>query len=361
MKIVDSNLMLDAGHQSASKRVQKASLHLWQDGAEDVRLEVQEAGLGQLRQRADALLSHPPVTTVPAHKSPRGERVQQVDAPAEATLDKQQHLEISLLKLLVERISGHEIDLTVAETMRDREVESDPVASADLPQTAPTREGWGMVYRQSESYAESEQTRFQAQGLVRTADGAEISIEIELNMSRSFFTESVTSIRAGDALKDPLVINFSGSAAELTRDRYTFDIDADGSADQIHFLTSDSGFLALDRNGDGRINDGSELFGALSGDGFADLAKLDADGNGWIDAGDPVFDRLRVWSRDEAGGEQLVALGARGVGALYVGHITTPFELKSSDNQLVGAIRQTGLYLSEEGEARSLQQIDLVV
>ena len=120
-------------------------------------------------------------------------------------------------------------------------------------------------------------------------------------------------------------------------------------------------YTFLDRNGDGRVNDGSELFGALSGNGFTDLAELDDDGNGWIDESDEVFDRLRIWSRDEAGREQLVALGARGVGALYLGHIATPFEIKTPDNQLTGVVRQTGLYLQEEGGAGALQQIDLVV
>lgn len=55
-----------------------------------------------------------------------------------------------------------------------------------------------------------------------------------------------------------------------------------------------SGFLALDRNQNGVVDDGSELFGTQSGDGFAHLALYDQDSNGWIDANDPVFDKLRI-------------------------------------------------------------------
>ena len=74
-----------------------------------------------------------------------------------------------------------------------------------------------MVYDYYESHYESESTSFSAEGVVRTADGKEINIAVELNMSREFFTEQSINIRAGDALKDPLVINFDGNAAQLTQ------------------------------------------------------------------------------------------------------------------------------------------------
>jgi hypothetical protein len=360
MKIIDSNLSLDASHQSTLKRVEQESLRVWR-GGDELTLERQNGAVGQLRQQASVLLMHPPVSNIEADRLSTEVSVNQVSESSESALEKHHKLEMSLLKLLVERITGREIDLTTPEELSEVETESQPAQSPDSVQTEPSRAGWGMVYNHSESHFESEQTSFQAQGVVRTADGAEISIDLQLNMSRTFFSENSTTLRAGDALKDPLVVNFSGNAAELTRDRYEFDIDADGAADQIHFLSSGSGFLALDRNGDGRINDGSELFGALSGNGFADLAELDDDGNGWIDEADEVFDRLRIWSRDGDGREQLVALGVRGVGALYLGHITTPFDIKTPDNQLTGVVRQTGLYLQEEGGAGTLQQIDLVV
>ena len=77
-----------------------------------------------------------------------------------------------------------------------------------------------------------------------------------------------------------------------------FDIDADGEEESISYLQGGSGYLALDKNGDGVINDGSELFGTKSGDGFADLAEYDADGNGWIDENDPIFDKLLIWAKD---------------------------------------------------------------
>ena len=67
------------------------------------------------------------------------------------------------------------------------------------------------------------------------------------------------------------------------------------------------------------INDGNELFGTKSGDGFKDLAKYDKDRNGWIDEADDIFDDLRIWTKDEQGNDKLLTLKEAGVGAIYLG------------------------------------------
>jgi hypothetical protein len=58
--------------------------------------------------------------------------------------------------------------------------------------------------------------------------------------------------------------------------------------------------LALDRNGNGQIDDGRELFGEQNGaaDGFAELARFDQDGSGTIDAKDAVFNSLILLHAD---------------------------------------------------------------
>ena len=65
-----------------------------------------------------------------------------------------------------------------------------------------------------------------------------------------------------------MVINFQGTGAELSDLRFTFDMDTDGMSEDNAFVGPGSGFLILDKNGDGVINDGRELFGPQSGDGF---------------------------------------------------------------------------------------------
>jgi len=103
------------------------------------------------------------------------------------------------------------------------------------------------------------------------------------------------------------------------------------------------------------VNDGSELFGPKTGNGFAELASHDADRNGWIDSGDPVFANLKIWTQ---GG--LTTLPERGIGAIFASGVETPFAVKDAANALRGNIRSTGIYLSEGGSAGTVQQVDLV-
>ncbi len=184
---------------------------------------------------------------------------------------------------------------------------------------------------------------FSAQGIVQTADGKEIDFSVQLNISREFISEKYIHIRAGDAVKDPLMLNFSGSAAEITQRNFVFDIDNNGQAEQISFAGPQSGFLALDKNADGVINNGSELFGPATGNGFEELA---------------IYDQLRIWMKTTDGQNQLFALGEKGVGAIYLKHITTPFAVKDGNNELFGQVRNSGIFLGEDGGVRTIQQID---
>lgn len=221
--------------------------------------------------------------------------------------------------------------------------------------------GFGVEYERRESHYEAEQMRFQASGIVRAADGREIALDIDLGMSREFYSEESVGLRAGDALKDPLVLNFDGNVAELTQTRFQFDIDADGQADAIPFTGPGSGILALDRDGNGRVDDGSELFGAVGGDGFADLSAYDSDGNRWIDGNDPVFDQLRIWTKDADGRDRLAGLATLGVGAIHLGRVSTEFSVKDSGNALLGQVRESGVFLMEDGTPGVIQKIDLSV
>ena len=138
-----------------------------------------------------------------------------------------------------------------------------------------------ITYRQETYMEEKEDTDFSAGGVVRTADGRTIEFNINVQMSRSFqayYGEQFQRVER--QLVDPLVINLDGNVAEVKDQTFFFDLDADGVEEEISMLGSGSGYLALDKNGDGIINDGSELFGTKSGNGFADLAAYDSDGNG---------------------------------------------------------------------------------
>ncbi len=223
----------------------------------------------------------------------------------------------------------------------------------------------GGVYTKSFCHAEQETTAFSTTGTVKTADGREINFNLSMTMSRSLEEAYTESAAFGAAYSqpnfcDPLVINLNTASANVTDQKFYFDLDADGKSDQISNLSSGSGFLALDKNGDGIINDGTELFGAQSGDGFADLAAYDEDGNGWIDENDSIFDKLRIWTKDASGKDVLCAIGKAGVGAIYLGNAQTEFSLNSAkDNSTNALVRKTGIFLYENGGCGTVQHLDM--
>ncbi len=211
-------------------------------------------------------------------------------------------------------------------------------------------------------FAETELTAYQAQGVAKTADGREINFGVTVEMSRGFCERYEKLTQEKVTLCDPLVINLDSNTASVTDMKFLFDLDADGKKEEMSFAGKGSGFIALDKNGDGKINDGSELFGTKSGDGFADLASYDEDGNGWIDEADSIFKYLKVWTKDEDGNDILMDLKKADVGALYLGNASTEFSLNNMEtNKTNGVIRSTGVYLKESGGVGTMQHVDLAV
>lgn len=219
--------------------------------------------------------------------------------------------------------------------------------------------GFGLEYDFYQRYSESERTEFSAAGVVETADGRSINFAVNLSMSRSYSTETSISIRAGEQLTDPLVLNFNGNAAELSSGSFEFDLDSDGEAEEMRFLAGGSGFLAIDRNNDGVINDGSELFGTKSGNGFADLAAYDEDGNQFIDENDSVYSQLRIYNKDAQGNDLVSTLAENDVGAIYLDNEETPFTIKDENNETLAQVRRSGVFLKESGGVGTVQQVDL--
>ena len=215
-------------------------------------------------------------------------------------------------------------------------------------------------YNQAIIETEAEQTSFSTVGTVRTSDGREIQFNVNVGMSREFQQYYEQDLQlASFTMCDPLVINLDTDVAELADQTFYFDIDADGELDEVSMLGAGSGYLALDKNGDGVINDGSELFGTASGNGFADLAKYDQDGNGWIDENDEIWNKLKIWCKDENGNDVLYRLADKGVGAICLQNVSTDFTLKGQEGQTKGAIRNTGVFLYENGNVGTVQHVDV--
>lgn len=221
---------------------------------------------------------------------------------------------------------------------------------------------WQKITATSGFISESESTTFASKGIVQTADGRNIDFNIEVSMSRAFLQE-IDMLEVKDYIKtDPLMINLDTNIGSVSDQKFFFDLDADGKKEEVSFAGKGSGFLALDKNGDGGINDGSELFGTSSGDGFQDLAAYDEDGNGWIDENDSIFNKLKVWTKDENGNDYLIDLKKADVGAIYLKNADTQFSLKDSENRLNAEIKKTGIYLKEStGAVGTLNHVDLAI
>lgn len=354
MKIASAELQLASSHSSMQRHEVSESLRAW---VGPQRPDFEGRGTNNANNATPA---RPQVVISEAGKAAAASSI---DQDTEDRIDEDPRM--LLMRLMLEALTGKSTRIFDARELADRsrpvDVPAPPGNAGGQNANAPA--GFGIEYDYHESYTEVEATSFTASGTVKTADGKEIRFDVTLMMSRAYHEESSISLRLGDAARkvDPLVLNFSGNAASLLDQRFSFDLDSDGKEEQISRLASGSAYLVFDRNGDGKINNGNEMFGPNTGDGFAELAQLDDDANGWIDENDEAWQKLSLWQPDENGSGELKSLSESGVGAIALARVATPFDLKGNTNTLFGQIRTSGIFLHENGAAGTIQQIDLAV
>lgn len=136
---------------------------------------------------------------------------------------------------------------------------------------------------------------------------------------------------------DPLILDLDDDGIETTnvKDGAYFDHDGNGFAEQSGWAGADDGLLVMDRNGDGIINDGKELFGdqtilnngQRASNGFQALSDLDSNADGKIDANDTAFANLKVWQDIDGDGyssaDELKTLSDVGITSLNTGYTDT--------------------------------------
>ena len=348
MKIASSALHLQAQHSATRVQSQSSRMELWV-GQRPTSARPPQASV-RISDAARQAAAEPLASAQRARTTTR----------TDATENLTPHL--AMVRDLIERMTGVVAQITTLPSEPAlAAAEFAPASPSPAPQAARSA-GFGLVVEQHTVLEESEHTQFAAEGIVRTADGQEVRFTLQLDMQRSYREETWSSLRLGDAAVpvDPLVINFDGTAAELQDLRFAFDLNGDGQTENVPLLAGNRGYLALDRNQNQRIDNGLELFGPATGQGFAELAQHD-DGNGWIDENDAVFSQLRVWTPSADGTGPLRTLQDMGVGALHLASADSPFALRGEHNSALGAVRSTSIYLREDGSAGTVQQIDLVV
>ncbi|WP_156028661.1 calcium-binding protein [Sphingobium chlorophenolicum] len=119
---------------------------------------------------------------------------------------------------------------------------------------------------------------------------------------------------------DPLVIDLDGDGIEtigMFDSNAYFDVDGDLFREKTGWLKRDDGFLVLDTNANGRIDDISEMFGDRTSGGYAELASYDSNSDGRISVADLIWSELRIWQDLDGDGEtdagELKSLDALGI------------------------------------------------
>jgi hypothetical protein len=144
---------------------------------------------------------------------------------------------------------------------------------------------------------------------------------------------------------DPLVLDIAGDGVETSgvENGIDFDLGAARRITRSSFVQGDDVVLALDRNGNGVIDDGSELFGVQHGaaNGFEELKKFDDNHDGIVDEQDTVFSRLRAVRRQSSNFE-VVSLAQLEVQGIFTAYRNQSQTLRSGDEILQhGAFRRS--------------------
>ena len=163
-------------------------------------------------------------------------------------------------------------------------------------------------------------------------------------------------------IPDPLALDLDGNGIAFTKNGAYFDLGTDGFAERATWIGKGDGLLALDKNNDGKINNGSELFGdamrkkdgTLAKDGFDALSDYDLNKDGKIDANDEIYSKLKVWVDADGDGitddGELKTLAELGIKQLNLGNTA----VNGADQPTGEAVRKQGMFVWENGSQAAL-------
>ena len=165
----------------------------------------------------------------------------------------------------------------------------------------------------------------------------------------------------------PLVLDLDGNGVTtrgIAEGTIQFDHDGNGFAERTGWVGGGDALLVRDRDGDGRITSGNELFGNrtrlgdgnLAGHGFEALRDLDSNGDGRLDRRDPVWSELRLWLDADADAEtdpgELFRLDQRGVESLSLAYVDSSWTDPQGNRH-----RQLGTYRSSDGRELAFDDV----
>ncbi len=278
----------------------------------------------------------------------------------DTVLDAKQKALIYLIEKFVQALTGKKFKIHIAQLPSPQTETAQTSGDTNVQPQSQPQSDVAISFDYKKEHSETEQENFGAAGSVTTSDGKTINFVVDSQLSREYTTDTEVHLTNGKPV-DPLVVNIDGSPTSFQDNKASFDLNSDGAQESIPFVAPGSGFLVVDKNGDGIVNDGSELVGAATGNAYQELKGYDSDNNGWIDEGDPIFNSLKVWSKTGDNQDKVQTLTDAGIGAISVGHVATPYTFKDGQNAAVADLQSSGVFLKEDGTAGTVQQVDLVV
>lgn len=284
----------------------------------------------------------------------------------EDNLSLEDRLKKLLIEILLGRLNKDKSDIKMYPDKKSNVVKNDfSFLNPYTKQQSNNSELKAMVFNTQELYYQKQTVDFSSSVKINTPNQS-FEMNINLSFSQEFYKSQSTQFILGDkSFIDPLVINYDENVNpfdNISNLHFAFDLDNDGTTEMIPQLKQGAGFLVLDKNENRKIDNGSELFGPSTNNGFAELAQYDEDNNNWIDEKDSVFDKLKVWSIDENGNSSLVSLIDRNVGAIYLGDVQSGFKYQSAIDETTAVQKSNGIFVKEDGSGLGVvNSIDVVV
>ncbi|MGH8488357.1 MAG: calcium-binding protein [Gammaproteobacteria bacterium] len=166
------------------------------------------------------------------------------------------------------------------------------------------------------------------------------------------------AFNTAETTRSPIILDLDGDGVETTNVEAGayFDHDSNGFAERSAWVSRDDGLLVLDRDGNGTIDSGAELFGnetvladgSKASNGFEALRELDSNQDGKVDANDAAFANLKVWKDADGDGYtaqgELVTLAEVGIESISVGYTNSTF-VDAQGNEH----KQAGTYARNDG------------
>lgn len=164
---------------------------------------------------------------------------------------------------------------------------------------------------------------------------------------------------------DPLILDLDGDGIETisVEDGVNFDFDNNGFAEKTGWVGADDGLLVRDIDGNGQIDNGSELFGDMTSmeedvasHGFEALQQFDTNGDNVIDQLDAVYSELRVWKDANQNGQvdegELLTLEELGIAGLNLSYENIDVRDENGNSHI-----QTSTYIKADGSLGILEDV----